>query len=376
MMKKGLSFIEDDFELILNYSNKLLPGIVKLIAIYHDDKSETLVSRVLENPARNNKIGNYSIIDSRDIILKLRTEKLQYNWYKRSELPFDTPENDKNQKGIFSELENTVLLLRFNNEKDGLNDLLFLYFKSNLSNFKISCEDKALSSDNKSIIAGLIYNFLQFIFEQNRNNRKVFSSLNGNTHSLINEAENLKNELKVTRYNYSESLSNLCLHYLKEFSQDNNKEYSFNEEAVNKIKSFKGNINHLRSIIENAVLYADSLNYGNIEKKTIISEWHINTDSYTSAQDENKTYTVDSKYLKTINLLDRYENAAQILLSNNEAMTGVKLGNACKEPISAPAITDSLKKHKNKILYLFDKYPQKWEVIRNEFRPVKNLIGY
>ncbi|MFC2107594.1 hypothetical protein ACFLRY_04600 [Bacteroidota bacterium] len=373
-MRKGLSFIEDDFELILNYSNSLLPGMLKVIAIYYDEKNKSLLSRVQDNPSRNTKIRNYSIVDSRDIVLKLRSENMEYNWYKRSELPFDTPDEDHSQKDIFSEVDNTVLLLKFKNENDGLYDLLFLYFKSNLSNFKISRNDKALSSDNKSIIAGLIYNFLQFTFNQNRNNRSIFKSLNNNTHSLINEAESLKNELKVTRHNYSESLANLCQQYLKEYSQSDEKEYFFTEEAVNKIKSFKGNINHLRTIIENAILYASSLNFAGNGEKITINEWHINTDNYSSSGEENKNYTVDSKYVKTINLLDRYENAAQLLQSNNEAMTGVKLGKACKEPISAPAITDSLKKHKNKILYLFDKYPQKWEVIRNEFRPVINIV--
>ena len=373
-MQKGLSFIEDDFELILNYSNTLLPGILKLIAIYYDEKSDSLVSRVLDKPSANNKIHDYSIIDSRDIVLRLRTESLKYNWYKRSELPFDSPEEHKKIKGIFSEVENTVLLLRFKNDSDGLSDLLFLYFKPNLSNFKISRDDKALSVDNKSIIAGLIYNFLQFTFDQNRYNRKIFNTLNENTHALINEAENLKKDLNITRHNYAESLANLCLQYLQEISLKEGREYVFSNEAIHKIKAFKGNINHLKTIIENAILYASSLTNDNNESKILISEWHINTDSFTSTIEDNKSYSVDSKYSKTIKLLDRYENAAQFLLSNNESMTGARLGQACEQPISAPAVTDSLKKHKSKILYLFDKYPEKWEVIRSEFRPVRNIV--
>jgi len=55
-------------------------------------------------------------------------------------------------------------------------------------------------------------------------------------------------------------------------------------------------------------------------------------------------------------------------------MTSINVGTACPVPITAPAISDSLKKHKDQINYLFDKYPDKWEVIRRGFRPVKNLF--
>lgn len=370
-----LSFTNDDFELILKHSGTLFPGVLKLIAIYYEAGSDTLVSRIIDSPNGGNRIKDYSIVDSRDVILKLRTESLKYNWYKEHELPFDSPEDKQEIRDIFSESDNTVLLLRFRNPSDGLYDLMFVYFKPNISNFRLSRDDKPLSAENKSIIAGMLHNFLEFTFEQNRKNRSTFKALNRNTKALMNEAEGLKRELSITRYNYADSLSSLCIQYLNELSAQHGKDYSFADDALHKLRMFKGNINHLKTIIEESVMFASSLGFDDESNKVEITSWHINTDSYTQTNTEKKAFTIDSKYEKTINLLDKYENAAQLLMTRNEPLTGARLGMACETPISAPAITDSLKKHRTKILYLFDKYPEKWEVIRREFRPVRNISG-
>ena len=43
-------------------------------------------------------------------------------------------------------------------------------------------------------------------------------------------------------------------------------------------------------------------------------------------------------------------------------------------PVSAPAITDALGKNRDFIRLLLKKYPEKWEAIRNDFKPLLNLL--
>jgi hypothetical protein len=84
---------------------------------------------------------------------------------------------------------------------------------------------------------------------------------------------------------------------------------------------------------------------------------------------------VPVKYNKTFLLLDKLENAALHVKSKNMLLTGANIGHEFPTPVTPPAITDALKKHKQKILFLFREYPDRWEIIRTEFRPVQNILN-
>jgi hypothetical protein len=43
-------------------------------------------------------------------------------------------------------------------------------------------------------------------------------------------------------------------------------------------------------------------------------------------------------------------------------------------PVSAPAITDALGKNRDFVRLLLEKYPEKWETIRSDFKPLLNLL--
>ena len=89
---------------------------------------------------------------------------------------------------------------------------------------------------------------------------------------------------------------------------------------------------------------------------------------------ENQEEEVEIRYRNTKRFLDRYEQAAALLKKQNKPITGANIGEACTPSISHAAISDVLKKHRNKIISLLQKYPDKWTVLRTEFRPVKNLL--
>jgi hypothetical protein len=83
----------------------------------------------------------------------------------------------------------------------------------------------------------------------------------------------------------------------------------------------------------------------------------------------------DSRFHRTIQLLNRLESAAKKVQANGNSLTGSAVGQAMDNPISAPAISDALKKHKNKIQTLCKDFPEEWLTIRKSFKPIMNALS-
>jgi hypothetical protein len=45
-----------------------------------------------------------------------------------------------------------------------------------------------------------------------------------------------------------------------------------------------------------------------------------------------------------------------------------------EKPISAPAITDAIRKNRENILQLLEQHPEKWQLIRSYFKPLTNIL--
>jgi hypothetical protein len=81
-----------------------------------------------------------------------------------------------------------------------------------------------------------------------------------------------------------------------------------------------------------------------------------------------------SRLNKTRLFLDRLERAASKLSANGEDLTSSAVGQTMDRPISAPAITDALRKNRRRVLLLLEQNPEKWPIIRNQFRPLINIV--
>jgi len=62
------------------------------------------------------------------------------------------------------------------------------------------------------------------------------------------------------------------------------------------------------------------------------------------------------------------------VLNDRLPLTGKNVGSHCDKPISAPAISDALKKHRSEIIALFEQYPDQWPIIRKDFAPIRNIL--
>jgi len=144
-------------------------------------------------------------------------------------------------------------------------------------------------------------------------------------------------------------------------------EMQLSKEAINKLLHFNLSIEEvektLTNTIEAVINKYNPLGYYLISKEDIVVA-HLS---------EIKLSVREQNLNKTEHFLDRYEEAVKLLLSKNEKVTGLNIGNACYPKVSPAAISDVLKKHQKKMVSLFQKYPNKWSNLRKHFKPIVNI---
>ncbi len=374
-MIEHFSFIEPYILNILKNSDSICPGIKKVIAIYYNNLSDIVEAKCLKKSSNRYKIENIEIGDNNVQLNKFRTNKMKYNWYKDKELPFYINETGKIKMNVLDEIDNTILALYYPNEFDKKNDVLFYYFNKNTSNFNLTTSDAVLTTQDKNIISYILYNNIKTMIENGKRDRKILKKINENSISIIQKSISLKKEQDEIKKNYGQSLINLSQHYLDEYSNKTGNKHILTQGALEKIKSYKGDISKLKSIIKRAVLVVDNTYYDRKDSVIKITEWNINFNNYEQrAENEESTLIINNKDTKVTQLLDKLENAAQKVISYNNKLTSENVGKSCPYPITAPAITDALKKNRKTIIRLLKQNPEKWQIIRNNFRPIKNIL--
>ena len=169
---------------------------------------------------------------------------------------------------------------------------------------------------------------------------------------------------------------NVVRRYLERISGEMGVKFALRPDAENKIKNFSGHEKLLIKALRGAITFAREINPIGTDI-IYLGEQHIHfTDSGAYFIDIDSNQTEGNKFTKTVQLLDRFEKAAIIVKSRNEKLTSANLGKYCKpNTISPPGIRDAIKNHRENILYLLEKRQGEWNTIRNEFKPILNLIN-
>jgi hypothetical protein len=378
-MKRSFSFTEKPVLFILKSIPSLLPGIEKAVSIYYSEETKRLSAHSIRYENTGYLFEELSLEDNNSVMRKLRTDNSPYTWLRAEDIPFEISSKEKLQLNIFNELNNNILLVRIKNEHDQFSDLFFIYFNQNLSNFGTINNNKSLTTENKTIIAHLVRNTIQTLYISLREDKELFLDLHENTKSLLSEINSLKQELENTRNKFNEGFIRLSQNLLLEISQRHDRVYRLSESAVEKLKKLGGDYNVLKRILEKAARFAESFAPDSSVKDILIDDFHIRYTEEPISKPKTvipeNTADVPVKYSKTLVLLDKLENAALNVKSKNKMLTSSNLGNEFATPITPPAISDALKKHRTKILFLFKEYPHRWEIIRSEFRPIQNILN-
>ncbi|MBP7679317.1 MAG: hypothetical protein KA096_02750 [Bacteroidales bacterium] len=371
------SFIGNEFESLFQHSDLFLPGIEKLAGIYYHPGSREL--KIISRWRNGADPYSNDFVQKREnlvILQKYRSDEKPYSWINKSDLPFEIPDKEHRlSPDLFSELDNVILLLRMPNAFDHLSDLLLIYFNRNLGTFGLSKSDKVLSTENKTIIGYLLYHQFKSIMQINSGNKEVLSTLNTVVNSVVTENIGLREYLKQLQATHTDNIIGMANQHLASLSRSTGRNYILNEESIQKLKEYKGNLRHIGSILKTAVIFTENLSPANLEDPVVIHPFSISFDSYqVDDKPEYAARKIDSRMSKAMLLLDKLENAAKVLRSNNLPLIGTRMGQALDPPVTAPAITDALGKNANLIRQLLMKYPEKWEIIRKDFKPLHNQL--
>jgi regulator of replication initiation timing len=372
-MPEIFSFIKHPVIALLEASMHLIPGVEKCTVLFFNNQLQEIQCKGLQNNEQA-MVNSYQLTDV-TLAERLRKKRFQFQWMRPDQLPFETINKGQHQLNIFDEAENIVLALAFENEFDKKSDLLFLYLNKNLSSFGISNGNTSLSTSEKSIIGSMAYNSFKMQQQKDKTDREILKNVNTQIKSLQTENELLQTENKHLRDGYSQQIVALCTEHLQNLSEEYMVNFELDKTAIKKLNTFSGSIDQLKTILTQAVQLAINMNFGSSQNNIILKAWDIKLDHVLVSNPVIAVPNIQERYQKTYLLLEKLEQAARTVVNNKDRLTSENVGNACPTPISAPAISDALKNHHKKALHLLSENPDRWPTIRNEFRPVKNLLN-
>ena len=369
-----LTYIDSLF--LMEQAKQLVPGLKKVLSFYYDSFDKSIASSILESTKK--EIEELVLEEDFDFrqIMQLRQQKQTSSWLQDSELPFSLKKNQSIQRQVFDELDNVILLLRIPNKDDGKMDLIYLFINPDSSNFGLRKAEDVLKTDNKSIIGQLIYNSFKQILTQRNSLMQQNKQLKEHYALMQAKLELEKRNSRTQKQDYQKQMLNYCQYLIEMHSTNLGVHIEMGRELLEVLSNYKGSIQSLEQLITDAIQRANSINMDILSPVLSLEEWHfdnLDQDIYEAVSRPDEL-SPESRYLNTFKILDRYEESARKLVSNREKLTGANVGKALSTPISAAAVTDSIKKHQDKINTLIKQYPNRWKIIRSEFRPLMNVL--
>ncbi len=128
----------------------------------------------------------------------------------------------------------------------------------------------------------------------------------------------------------------------------------------------------MKKAISEAAEYAKYLSTS--KNETVIKSEYITfvNNEVTNVINEEDNY-LSPKLVKTKELLDKLEKYSILVSQRNLNLTSFNVGKAMERPITPAAISDAISKNKDRINILFKQFPDKWNFIKNNFRPIINV---
>jgi len=351
---------------------QFMDGIDRIVGFYHLEHSSSI-----EGLEWSNKIGQADIspfILSNDVSTEIKTiseEKKEFQWLRPDLLPFTNKSSNSNrQLDLFSENQYLVLLVRLKAEVVEYSDLYYLFFRNDQSNFGITDSQIKLDTSHKAIIGKMATQFGKMTFSNYNKLKEKELAFKKRTKALL-ETKLVQNKvLKSTFYTWKK---NWLVNYLSVLSQRDGVNYVMSDKVMEMIVSSELPYEAIVESIENALVYMCELLDFTIGEEIILDESIIVLADSSDRQEIESIHPPLSRLNKTMQLLDRIENAAERLFDKGMPITSADVGLSMDKPITAPAISDALRKNKIRIFQLFEQYPERWQVIKQHFKPIINL---
>jgi len=360
----------------------ILQEIDKVLVFYYNSSSSSIEGKYVSKDDDYGHIYDLNISESKSIITGLRQNSKNAGWYSQNEIEFGVIAEKGKQLLITEEDNKKILKLCFESDEDKKSDLVFVYFNSLLNILPFSNNKSLLESSDKSIIQHLLQRMIKAYLKNEKNNRHTFDSISQSAQNIIKDNENLKKKLFASNEKYGASLLNLCSMYLRkiELRENNSLRFEFDEDCIHKIKSYKGRLEDLETVINDATVYASNIYYKSVEETVIIHDAYLHFDKIPERQSEALQETgfdeQDArKFFKAISLLNRYEESAKRLIEEGRKITINSIGDYCKPvKVTGAAVSDSITKYMDDFNKLFEKYPEKWPIIKKQLKPISTKI--
>lgn len=372
-MPGEFSFLVNDYELILRYANTLLPGIRRMDAVYYDPESEMLQALTvipLEDPAEVKEMG---IEGSSSELEKLRKVKAQFSWFSEDELPFNHSNQSRRIPDVFSELNKVILAMRFPNQADNKSDLLFIYFTENMTSFGMGMSKKEMTAEYKEIIAHMVLNSIKTMHKVSVDDSLVWQSVREMIRENRHKMEHNNRKMEALTARYEERLVDSCNYFLSNISAMEGRRYVFSESALKLIKSSDAEYHRIENAIKLAVQLAKNFDFGENEDMTTITEDFLNFNAAQVEGDEDSLS--DTVYEKPFNYLSLLEEAAEKVNAAKRPLTAQNVVDALERPVKPSAVSWMVNHNMKAFKHLFKLYPDKWPLIRSQFKPILRIFG-
>jgi hypothetical protein len=364
------SFIQHPVGRILKNLPQMFPGIQDAYCIFTSYNKDIIVQQFTSGD-----IEKLVVKTELPLIQKFRKQKQPHNWVKSDMIHFITGAKKSRKKlqqlSFVDEDQNHFLCLKFLSPIDHLYDTIILKIE-NSSILEMSKSGSQLSAQSKNLIGKLLYQTFKSRIEEEYQNNETHRLVLNNIQIQSNNVNALQTENDTIRANYKKSVLYFINNVMSRMSDKFNMSVALSDKAQEYILDKDLDITSLeKTLIQAAHMAANlTLNYSS----TIV----IQPENILVNQTEEQVLPIthNDKHAGVIELLDRYETAAETAQAKEWKINGNTVAELCSPSVTPSAITFNLKKYKKSINILLDRYEDKWPLLRNHFKPLKNIVEH
>ena len=336
-----------------------IPGVEEVHALWMDHSGSLRSTYSKDIAQGENKV----------MFQKWRNQSFKSMWVESFD-PFQSAGSQIKQMSLEDEDNLTTLLLSFKSVHDVHNDLIAISFPKNLflKNFNLSFA--GISAQEKLVLSNLLSSILHTEYEQCIQEQRFLSQLSNHSLYNKNKAEMLEEQLKTSEQLYSSAIYSILSELLDEISNDLETCFILEKELVKHFAKEKVNLSSIKEQINEIATIAYHLNFGSKEIRLDTSYVHaISSNEKPINKGSNSSENED----KVLQLLNRYEEAANKIEANQGVLNAKEIAKRLDPPVTPPAITDAVKKNKRKISYFLRQYPGRWKLTRQAIRPIQRI---
>ena len=365
-MSNKYTFIGNSAIFLAKALYPIIPGLSRLVLVYFSEVSRNVEIKYISSSFKSNLVNDYLDTIYNIEIINTWRKKTKFEWLRKGEEPFVSEQNIGIDLNIESEKEKTILCLKIPcSLQPGHYDLLFFYLKPDMTNFGPNSSNSSISTESKNIIRIMLESQVSQLLSMREMNLKAHARYNRMMQDLLLNYKKRINDMKTQMISHA-------INHLTEMSSLSDYQYILTNEAIEKIKTYSGDLHLLPKIIEEAADFAQSANPTkaiiNIDERFI----YFNEEANTAL---GQVQQIVLKYPDVAAFLDKYEMAIELVLKDGEEVKSKTVGKKLENEIMESAISQAIRGRRRKIYFLLNQYKDKWPLMRKHFRPIQNVLN-